>query len=219
MPGSPSLLFSLCQVSPSGLCYITLSFLPSLPFWTSLPCYGHMPNTIAQAVFLICWCELWFHYFAQLTFPLACLLQFPIYYNTKFCHLLSTSVILHILFIPCWGLFWSFLPYAIIGSRIFQLSLIFITPLTVLISTYSRELPPCTCSCLFNYNLTRNKTTFYFLLHKELSSTNLSLLFYLWPQSFLTLERTLQVIDSHVNNTVTKQMKTSSEHFSGEVTN
>lgn len=54
-----------------------------------------------------------------------------------------------------------------------------------------------------------------------LSSTNFSLLSYLWPQSFLTLERTLQVMFtwSHVNNAVTKQMKTSPEHFSEEVKN
>lgn len=97
------------------------------------------------------------------------------------------------------------------------MSLIFITPLTVLISTYSRELPLFIRSCVFNSNLTQNKTTFYFLLHKELSSTNLS---FLSLTTILSdLGEDLQAMDSHVHNTVTKQMKTSSGHSSGEVIN
>lgn len=177
-----------------------------------------MPNSIAQAVFLICWCELWFHYFAQLTSPLVWLLQFPIFYNywilSSFRHLGNSahSFCPFLRFI----LILSFLchhsqPYLPVSYLHPHLSLIFIKHLRVLISTvptstYFRKILPCTHSCLFNSNLTQNKITFYFLL---LSSINLSPLFYLWPWSFLTLERTLQVMDSHVNNTVTKQMKTS----------
>lgn len=55
---------------------------------------------------------LWFHYLAQLTTLPVWPLQFPINYNNQFWLLLSLSIMPHILIVPCWGSFWSFLPYA-----------------------------------------------------------------------------------------------------------
>lgn len=75
-------ILSRCQGHPLGY-LVSASFLPQVcvtsycdfcPVCLSGPCYGHMPNAIAQAVFLICRCKLWFHYFAQLTSALLWLL-------------------------------------------------------------------------------------------------------------------------------------------------
>lgn len=117
MPGSLSRLFSLCQVSSSGLCNVIHRFLPSLPFWTFM-------DTCQIVLLRLCFL------FADVNFDFTTLLSWPLpWYGsssspfsiiTEFCHLLGTLVIQHILFVPSWGSFWSFLSYAIIPSHISQ---------------------------------------------------------------------------------------------------